>query len=44
MVETLRRVDGKDTEDMQKTRQEFLHDLGWFLYTFHTISFDEVIL
>ena len=28
MVETLRREDESDSEDMLKTRQEFLHDLG----------------
>ena len=28
MVETLRREDESDLEDMLKTRQEFLHDLG----------------
>jgi len=28
LVETLRREDENDTEEIHKTRQEFLHDLG----------------
>lgn len=34
MVETLRRDDENDTEEMTQARKEFLHDLGLLLFFF----------